>query len=101
MTEGAGRRRCPICSRPSEARYKPFCSARCANVDLSRWLNEGYRIPARPDSDEEESASEGNAPRGAGSGAQAPAISGQPSRAQTKLTPWLDFAKAISYNPAP
>lgn len=55
-------RRCPICGRPSDARYKPFCSTRCAHVDLSRWLNESYRIPARPDADEAESAQEGEGP---------------------------------------
>ena len=49
---------CPICGRAAEERYRPFCSVRCANVDLSRWLNEGYRIPARPDNNEEDSSSE-------------------------------------------
>jgi uncharacterized protein len=37
---------CPICSRPVTAEYRPFCSRRCADVDLGRWLNESYRIPA-------------------------------------------------------
>jgi len=60
MTEVA-ERPCPICGRAVDARYKPFCSARCANVDLSRWLNESYRIPTKPDDDEEESASKGEA----------------------------------------
>ena len=36
---------CPICGKPSEPRYRPFCSRRCADVDLARWLNESYRIP--------------------------------------------------------
>ena len=77
MTERAGRT-CPICGRAAEARYKPFCSARCANVDLSRWLSESYRMPARPDSDEEESASEGDALTGTGSGDEAPVVPGEP-----------------------
>jgi hypothetical protein len=37
---------CPICSKPTAADYRPFCSRRCADVDLGRWLNESYRIPA-------------------------------------------------------
>lgn len=37
---------CPICSKPTEKAYRPFCSKRCANVDLGRWLNEDYAIPA-------------------------------------------------------
>ncbi|NGM46308.1 DNA gyrase inhibitor YacG [Rhodobacter sp. SGA-6-6] len=42
MTQAAP---CPICGKPSEPRYRPFCSRRCADVDLARWLNESYRIP--------------------------------------------------------
>lgn len=38
-------RKCPICGKPAEARFRPFCSRRCADVDLGRWLNEDYRIP--------------------------------------------------------
>lgn len=37
---------CPICAKPSDPKYRPFCSRRCADVDLGRWLTEGYRIPA-------------------------------------------------------
>lgn len=40
---------CPICeSKHADAEYKPFCSKRCADVDLSRWLKGGYAIPGRP-----------------------------------------------------
>ena len=45
--------RCPICGRPTEAQYRPFCSRRCADVDLSRWLSGAYAIPTRPDDDED------------------------------------------------
>ncbi len=47
---------CPICSKPSDPEYRPFCSRRCADVDLGRWLNERYRVPAEPvtDLDEDE-----------------------------------------------
>ena len=37
--------KCPICSKPAKAEFKPFCSKRCADVDLGKWLGEGYRIP--------------------------------------------------------
>ena len=36
---------CPVCGKPSEERYDPFCSKRCADVDLHRWLKGGYVIP--------------------------------------------------------
>ncbi len=35
---------CPICGKPTVRAFRPFCSKRCANVDLGRWLGEGYRI---------------------------------------------------------
>ena len=39
-------RGCPICGEPTTEKYRPFCSRRCADIDLGRWLKEGYRIPA-------------------------------------------------------
>jgi len=36
---------CPVCSKPAEEKYRPFCSKRCADVDLGRWLKESYRVP--------------------------------------------------------
>lgn len=36
---------CPICGKPAAKDYRPFCSRRCADIDLARWLNESYRIP--------------------------------------------------------
>ena len=37
---------CPICSKNTDQKFKPFCSKRCADVDLGKWLNESYAIPA-------------------------------------------------------
>jgi endogenous inhibitor of DNA gyrase (YacG/DUF329 family) len=37
---------CPICKKPQDQRFRPFCSKRCADVDLSRWLKDSYAIPA-------------------------------------------------------
>jgi endogenous inhibitor of DNA gyrase (YacG/DUF329 family) len=45
--------KCPICGAPSEQQYRPFCSRRCADVDLSRWLRGAYAIPVEDDSDED------------------------------------------------
>lgn len=42
---GKGRRACPICGAPAIDAFRPFCSRRCADIDLGRWLKEGYRIP--------------------------------------------------------
>jgi endogenous inhibitor of DNA gyrase (YacG/DUF329 family) len=38
-------RRCPICGGATAMRYRPFCSARCAELDLAGWLKERYRVP--------------------------------------------------------
>lgn len=48
---------CPICGKPSAAADDPFCSARCKQIDLGRWLNGSYRIetneaPEEPGSDD-------------------------------------------------
>lgn len=41
--------KCPICeTRPAEKAFRPFCSKRCADVDLSRWLKGSYAIPGGP-----------------------------------------------------
>jgi uncharacterized protein len=50
-------RACPICGKLREARYDPFCSRRCADVDLHRWLKGSYIIPGatvRPKPGDEE-----------------------------------------------
>lgn len=38
--------RCPECHAPSDPALRPFCSKRCADLDLARWLTGGYAIPA-------------------------------------------------------
>ncbi|VUX45956.1 DNA gyrase inhibitor YacG (modular protein) [Candidatus Defluviicoccus seviourii] len=48
--------RCPVCGRPRMDRWRPFCSKRCADVDLGRWLGEVYRIPAVEAADEDDDA---------------------------------------------
>jgi uncharacterized protein len=44
---------CPICGRPRDQKYTPFCSRRCADVDLYRWLNGNYAIPGSDEPDDE------------------------------------------------
>jgi len=39
-------RKCAICGKPQDEQYRPFCSKRCADVDLNRWFKGGYSIPA-------------------------------------------------------
>ena len=56
---GAGERQaCVICGKPRDPRYAPFCSSRCADVDLHRWLKGTYVIPGAnapaPDGEDEE-----------------------------------------------
>ena len=46
-------RRCPICGEPMDEHYRPFCSRRCADVDLSRWLTGAYAFAGRPEEDED------------------------------------------------
>jgi endogenous inhibitor of DNA gyrase (YacG/DUF329 family) len=40
--------KCPVCAKPASGAFKPFCSKRCADVDLGRWLKGGYAIPGAP-----------------------------------------------------
>ena len=57
-TAGRGKRTpkakpCPICSKPATAASRPFCSERCRDVDLNRWLSGSYVVPGRPEADED------------------------------------------------
>lgn len=36
---------CPICNKMAVEQFNPFCSKRCADIDLGRWLGETYRVP--------------------------------------------------------
>ncbi len=44
---------CPICRRPAVVRYRPFCSKRCADIDLNRWLKGAYVISGHADAEED------------------------------------------------
>ena len=45
---------CPICDKPTATAFRPFCSKRCADVDLAKWFTGGYAIPAGDPEDAEE-----------------------------------------------
>lgn len=46
-------RPCAICGKPQIERFRPFCSRRCADVDLHRWLSGTYAVPVIEDEDED------------------------------------------------
>lgn len=65
--------RCPICGKPTVHAVRPFCSARCADIDLGRWVSGAYVISggqadADEDGDEGFAKEAGNLDRGRGSG---------------------------------
>jgi len=51
-------RKCLVCGKPPEARFRPFCSKRCADLDLAHWLRGDYAIPAQEHSEGEENVEE-------------------------------------------
>ncbi|QHI96210.1 DNA gyrase inhibitor YacG [Aristophania vespae] len=44
---------CPICQQPTDQKFRPFCSQRCADIDLGRWFSGQYRVPSYREDDEE------------------------------------------------
>lgn len=50
--------KCPICGKTSANRYRPFCSKRCADLDLGSWLDGNYRLPTDEEVSVEEFADE-------------------------------------------
>jgi len=44
---------CPLCGKPAAEPFRPFCSRRCADVDLNRWLSGAYVVPAPAGTDED------------------------------------------------
>jgi endogenous inhibitor of DNA gyrase (YacG/DUF329 family) len=54
--------KCPTCGRPPQPATKPFCSKRCHEVDLSRWLHGVYRVPVTEDEDEDGTKDSGPPP---------------------------------------
>jgi endogenous inhibitor of DNA gyrase (YacG/DUF329 family) len=44
---------CPICAKPVVEQFRPFCSKRCADVDLHRWFSGSYAVAGKEDEDED------------------------------------------------
>ncbi len=42
---------CPICEEATDNKYRPFCSKRCADIDLAKWLNGSYSVPSQREDD--------------------------------------------------
>jgi endogenous inhibitor of DNA gyrase (YacG/DUF329 family) len=49
----AAARVCPICGKPTDQAFRPFCSKRCADIDLNRWLSGVYAVPVKEAEDED------------------------------------------------
>ncbi len=56
--------KCPVCGKPADQKYRPFCSKRCADIDLGRWLKESYRVPTDEAPDNEAEIPEAPGPTG-------------------------------------
>jgi len=48
MSRTSRAERCPLCGDVAAASTRPFCSQRCRDRDLLKWLGEGYRVPGEP-----------------------------------------------------
>ena len=44
---------CPICGKEPDPKYRPFCSRRCADIDLGHWLKEDYVLPGEEEAEAE------------------------------------------------
>lgn len=75
MQQETGRRTaggmCPICGTAMDPSYRPFCSRRCTDIDLARWLNGTYAVPGgQADADEDGDDAKAKAAEGAATGSR-------------------------------
>jgi uncharacterized protein len=54
MTKAVNKGRCPICQDETEQAFRPFCSGRCADIDLGKWMTGSYAIPVTDNSSDSE-----------------------------------------------
>ena len=54
--------KCPICGKSADEMFRPFCSKRCADVDLHRWFSGVYAVPVTVDEEEDERREEDSGP---------------------------------------
>jgi len=57
---------CPICNRATDATCRPFCSNRCADLDLAKWLTGAYAIPAAVSEDDDPEIGDADGPDSGG-----------------------------------
>jgi len=62
MPDAKNRAACPICGKPAEPMFRPFCSKRCAEVDLHRWFSGVYAAPVTEDEEADERREENGEP---------------------------------------
>jgi uncharacterized protein len=62
IAKSAATKPCPICGKPAAAQLRPFCSKRCADIDLHRWFSGAYVVPGRTDEDEDGAPKDDTAP---------------------------------------
>jgi uncharacterized protein len=55
-------RRCPLCKKAAQAPHLPFCSKRCADIDLGKWFSNTYAIAGATDDDEDEKSENAGRP---------------------------------------
>jgi uncharacterized protein len=53
MPDAVTEQPCVICGKPADAKFRPFCSGRCRDVDLHRWFSGTYAVPVVEDEDED------------------------------------------------
>ncbi|MCT4579203.1 DNA gyrase inhibitor YacG [Donghicola sp.] len=49
---------CPICDKQTDPKYRPFCSKRCADIDLAKWMTGSYAVPSTDPEDLEQALEE-------------------------------------------
>jgi uncharacterized protein len=62
MPNTKNRGKCPICGKLADELFRPFCSKRCADVDLHRWFSGVYAVPVTEDEEEDERREEDSGP---------------------------------------
>ena len=65
QTSGQISGRCPLCGKPTQRAFRPFCSRRCADLDLARWIGGNYRIAGQQAYDADGDPSPGDGHDGA------------------------------------